>query len=253
MSAIEFSRAMSSATRVAMLRLLATKDMTVDEIARKLSVNTMTVRHHLIILSRLGMIKEVGEERRKVGRPVVRYRVTRKPMSVEFPRRHYEILSEILLQSLIHTLGREKAKATLRQMGREFGANLARELTEKHGIEKWNMKALGKHLVEQHLDEIGAVPEIVDATDRSIRFRMHNCLLSELAKEYPDFACDGFDCYMFEALIRRTIGKAEVEQAMCVARGEPYCEYVVRSLRAHNRTGPPHAPAGPNSLTKEPA
>jgi len=233
-TAIEFSRGMSSPTRVDMLRLLATKDMSAGDIATKLSLKTMTVRHHLSILQRIGMVEQVGQERRKVGRPVVKYRVTRKPMSIEFPRRHYEILSQILLQSLVHTLGREKAKVTLRQRGREFGANLARELTEKHGIQKWNMKALREYLVEQHLNEIGAVPEIVDATDRSIRFRMHNCLLSELAKEYPDFACDGFDCYMFEAVMKGTIGKADVEQARCAARGDPYCEYVVRSSRARD-------------------
>lgn len=215
-----------------MLRVLATKDMTAGEIASKLSLKTMTVRHHLSILHRIGMVEQLGEERRKVGRPVVKYRVTRKPMSIEFPRRHYEILSQILLQGLIRTLGREKAKVTLRQMGRDFGANLARELSEKHGIQKWNMKALRKHLVEQHLNEIGAVPEIVEATDRSIRFRMHNCVLSELAKEHPDIVCEGFDDGLFEAAIKGTIGTAEIEQARCIAHGDPYCEYVIRSSRA---------------------
>ena len=240
LSIVDFSRAMSSATRVGMLRLLATKDMTVGEIASSLSLKTMTVRHHLNILTRIGMVKEAGQERRDVGRPVVRYRVTRRPMSVEFPRRHYEILSEILLQGLIRALGREGTKSTLQQMGREFGANLAKDLTAKYGVEKWNIETLKEYLVEKHLDEMGAVPEVVEATDRLVRFRTHNCLLSELAKKYPDFACDGFDCYMFEAAVKGTIGKADVEQAKCVAHGDPYCEYVIRAVRAHNRTDPTH-------------
>lgn len=215
------------------LRLLATKDMTVGEIASKLSLKTLTVRHHLNILSRIGMVEEAGQERREVGRPVVKYRVTRRPMSVEFPRRHYEILSKILLQSLIRALGRKKTKSTLRQMGREFGAALARDLTAKYGVQKWNMRALKEYFVEQHLEEIGTVPEIVQATDRSVSFRMHNCLLSELAKEYPDFACDGFDCCMFDAAVKGMIGEADVEQVRCIAHGDPYCEYLIRSLRAH--------------------
>jgi len=215
-----------------MLRLLATKDMTAEEIADKLSLKTITVRHHLNTLSRLGMIEEAGEERRKVGRPVVRYRVTQKPMSIEFPRRHYEILSEILLKSLIRTLGRERTKVTLRQMGREFGASLARDLTARYAVENWNMKTLQKYLVELHLDEIGAVPEILEATDRSIRFRMHNCVLSELAKKHPDVVCEGFDDGLFEAAVKGTIGKAEIEQARCIAHGDPYCEYTIRSSRA---------------------
>lgn len=219
--------------RVGILRLLATKDMTVGEIASKLSLKTLTVRHHLNILSRIGMVEEAGQERREVGRPVVKYRVTRRPMSVEFPRRHYEILSKILLQSLIRALGRKKTKSTLRQMGREFGAALARDLTAKYGVQKWNMRALKEYFVEQHLEEIGTVPEIVQATDRSVRFRMHNCLLSELAKEYPDFACDGFDCCMFDAAVKGMIGEADVEQVRCIAHGDPYCEYLIRSLRAH--------------------
>lgn len=215
------------------LRLLATKDMTVGEIASKLSLKMLTVRHHLNILSRIGMVEEAGQERREVGRPVVKYRVTRRPMSVEFPRRHYEILSKILLQSLIRALGRKKTKSTLRQMGREFGAALARDLTAKYGVQKWNMRALKEYFVEQHLEEIGTVPEIVQATDRSVSFRMHNCLLSELAKEYPDFACDGFDCCMFDAAVKGMIGEADVEQVRCIAHGDPYCEYLIRSLRAH--------------------
>lgn len=250
-SAIEFSRAMSSPTRIDILRLLATKDMTAGEIASKLSVKTMTVRHHLNILSRIGMVKEAGQERREIGRPVVRYRVTRKPMSVEFPRRHYEILSEILLQSLIRALGREKTKITLRQMGRAFGANLARDLTAKHGVESWDMKALKEYLVEKHLDEIGAVPEIVEATDRSVKFRTHNCLLSELAREYPDFACDGFDCYLFKAVVSGTIGKADVEQVRCIGRGDPYCEYAIRSPRPTGRAAVTYARAGRPLLTSK--
>lgn len=230
-SAIEFSRAMSSRSRVDMLKLLATKDMTADEIADKLSLKTITVRHHLNVLSRIGMISEVGEERRKVGRPVTRYRVTQKPMSIEFPRRHYEMLSEILLQSLVRTLGREKTKVTLRQMGREFGANVAKDLTAKYGVEKWNMKALKEYLVEKHLDEIGAVPEIIEATDRTVKFKMHNCVLSELAKEHPDIVCEGFDDGMFEAIIKGTISRADVQQAKCIAHGDPYCEYEIRSAR----------------------
>jgi predicted ArsR family transcriptional regulator len=227
LSAIEFSRAMSSRSRVDLLRLLATKDMTADEIAEKLFLKTITVRHHLNMLNRVGMIEEADEERRKVGRPVVRYRVTKKPMSVEFPRRHYEILSEILVQTLIRTLGREKTKVTLRQMGREFGANVARDLTAK----KWSMKALKEYVVEKHLDEIGAVPEIVEATDHSVKFKMHNCVLSEVAKKHPDVVCEGFDDGLFEAIIKGTIGKADILQAKCIAHGDPYCEYVISSLR----------------------
>lgn len=230
---------------------MATKDMTADEIADKLSLKTITVRHHLNILSRLGMIEEVGEERRKVGRPVVRYRVTQKPMSIEFPRRHYEILSEILLNSLIRTLGRERTKVTLREMGREFGTKLARDLSVRYRLQSWNMKTLKKCLVELHLDEIGAVPEIVEATDRSIRFRMHNGVLSELAKEYPDVVCEAFDDGLFEAMVKGTIGKAEIEQAKCIAHGDPYCEYVIRSPRPLDRVGLTYARTGGPLLTSK--
>jgi len=209
--------------------LLATKDMTAEEIGRKLSLKTISVRHHLNMLSLLGMIKEAGEERRKVGRPVVRYRVAQKPMSVEFPRRHYEILSNVLLQSLIRTIGRERTKAILGAMGREFGANLARELATKHGVEKWNMYALKRYFVELHLDEIGAVPEIVEATDRSVRFRMHNCVLSEMAREHPDLVCGGFDDGLVQGVISGTIQAANTRQLKCVAHGDAFCEYMVHT------------------------
>ncbi len=213
------------------MKLLATKDMSAAELAQILSLKTITVRHHLNMLKLLGMIREASEQRGKVGRPIVRYHATQKPISVEFPRRHYEIISNILLQGLIRNLGPQKTKTTLWTMGHEFGSNLARELTSKHGVERWDMRMLKKYFVELHLDGMGAVPEIVEVTGQSVRYRIHNCVLSELAREHPDLVCGGFDDGLLDGLLKSTIPRAQAKQLRCVGRGDGFCEYVLYTVR----------------------
>ena len=73
MSAIEQGKALSSRSRLKMLDLLSRRPISVEELSREVSLKTVTVRHHLNMLKRIGLVEEYGEEHRKIGRPVIRY------------------------------------------------------------------------------------------------------------------------------------------------------------------------------------
>ena len=228
MSAIEQGKALSSRSRLKILDLLSRRPMSVEELSQEVSLKTITVRHHLNMLKRVGLVEESGEERRKIGRPVARYQATQKPVSIQYPTRQYELLSETLVRALIEALGREKAGHALKKIGRNLGERLAKEITEQRGVTRWNMDAFKKYIVEEHLAELGAIPEIVSYDSKEVQFRMHNCIFRELALKYPDLVCEKLDEGLMETLLGGTVGRAHVDQTKCVAHRDKFCEYVIR-------------------------
>ena len=57
---------------------------------------------------------------------------------------------------------------------------------------------------------------------------MRNCVFLGLAKEYPDLSCEQLGKGLMETLLKRTIGKARVDETKCVAYNDRFCEYVIR-------------------------
>jgi len=228
MNDTELGKAMSSRSRLQILDLLSRRPMSIEELSREVSLKTITVRHHVNMLKRIGLVEEHGEERRKIGRPVLRYQSSQKPMSIQYPKRQYELLSGTLVRGLVQALGREEAADALRRIGREVGENLAREISGHKGVTHWDSEAFKKYVVEEHLSEVGAVPEIVEYDSKKIRFRMHNCVFFELAKEYPDLICENLDEGLMETLLKGTLGRGHADQTKCVVHNDAFCEYVIR-------------------------
>jgi predicted ArsR family transcriptional regulator len=228
MSGIELAKALSSRSRLEILGFLSRRPMSVEELSQEVSLKTITVRHHVNLLKRAGLVEEYGEERRKIGRPVVRYQATQKPVSIQYPTRRYELLSEILVQALLEAIGRKRAGDILKKIGGTLGEKFASEITEQKRVARWNIETLRKYVVDEHFSELGGIPEIVDHDSRRMQFRMHNCIFRELAVKYPDLVCENLDEGLMKALLGETVGKAHMDQSKCVAHGDKFCEYAVR-------------------------
>ena len=228
MSTTELGKAVSSHSRLQILDLLSRRPMSIEELSQEVSLKTITVRHHVNMLKRIGLVEEHSEELRKIGRPVLRYQSTQRPISIQFPKRQYELLSSSLMRGLVEIVGRDKAGDILKKIGRNLGERLAREITDENKVANWDMEALKKYIVEAHLSHVGAVPEVLEQDSRKIRFRMYNCVFYELAKEYPDLVCEKLDDGLMETLLKGTVGKAHVDQTKCVAHHDEFCEYVIR-------------------------
>ncbi len=69
----------TSKTRRLILHLLSTQAMSVKEIAKKLSMEPIAIRHHIRVLKNSGAIEEWEHKRGKVGRPVIKYRAVQVP------------------------------------------------------------------------------------------------------------------------------------------------------------------------------
>jgi DNA-binding transcriptional ArsR family regulator len=65
MSGIELGKALSSRSRLEILGFLSRRPMSVEELSQEVSLKTITVRHHVNLLKRTGLVEELGKN---VGR-----------------------------------------------------------------------------------------------------------------------------------------------------------------------------------------
>jgi predicted ArsR family transcriptional regulator len=225
-SEVEAYRALSSKSRLEILRLLYRKPLSVDEIAESLGLQPITVRHHLQSLEETGFIESYEERAGVVGRPKVYYMIAKKPKIVSFPKRRYLTLSSFLLSTLQFILGANRTKKILKKVGREMGKNTVKEIEFKHDIKAWSLKLYEDFFIKKYLKEAGAEPEIVESSDKRIVYRLHNCLFFELALKMPEMMCDVLH-ESFHQGLSDAIGKeVKISRLTCMGRGDPYCEHV---------------------------
>ena len=218
-------RALSSRSRLEILKQLYRGPLSVEEMAQKLGLQPITIRHHLRSLEEAGFIEAYEERGGSVGRPKIHYKMVKQPPLVSFPKRRYLMLSSFLINTLQFMLGANKAKKILRKTGLDMGENTARRLETEHEIREWSPKTYEQFFVKGHLEEVGAEPEIVEVSDKKIVYRLHNCLFSELSAKMPEIMCDVIHQSFYEGLVKAMDKDMKINRHTCMAEGDPYCEH----------------------------
>jgi len=221
----EAYRALSSKSRLDILKLLYRKPMSVEEIAAELGLQPITIRHHLQSLEEAGFIEAYEERAGSVGRPKIHYKIVKEPPLVSFPKRRYLMLSSFLINTLQFVLGTNKAKKILRKAGLDMGENTAKRLESEHEIKEWSLKAYEQFFVRGYLQEVGAEPGIVEVSDKKIVYRLHNCLFFELSVKMPEIMCDVIHESFHEGLVKVMGKEMKINRHTCMAKGDPYCEH----------------------------
>jgi predicted ArsR family transcriptional regulator len=80
-------RALSSKSRVSILELLYKKPYSIDELAEKLGLQPITIRHHIQTLIDAGLLDSFEERSGVPGRPKVYYKVAKSLPIVSFPKK----------------------------------------------------------------------------------------------------------------------------------------------------------------------
>jgi len=218
-------RALSSKSRLDILKLLYRKPMSVEEIAERLGLQPITIRHHLQSLVEAGFIEATEERAGSVGRPKIYYRIVKEPPLVSFPKRRYLMLSSFLINTLQLLLGVNRAKKILRRAGLDMGENTARRLESEHEIREWSPKAYEQFFVRGYLEDVGAEPEIVEVSEKKIVYHLHNCLFFELSIKMPEIMCDVLHESFHEGLVKAMGKEMKISRLTCMAKGDPYCEH----------------------------
>ncbi len=223
----EAYRALSSKSRLGILKLLYRKPMSVEEIAGMLNLQPITIRHHLQSLVEAGFIETYEERAGSVGRPKIYYKTVREPQIVSYPKRRYLMLNKFIINTLRYVLGEDQAKKILKKAGQEMGENTAKRLESEHEIKDWSIKTYEEFYVKDYLEKMGAEPEIIEVNDEKITYRLHNCLFFEMAIKMPEIMCDTLHESFHEGLTK-TMGKnVKINRLTCMSKGDPYCEHSI--------------------------
>jgi predicted ArsR family transcriptional regulator len=217
--------ALSSASRLEILKLLHKKPLSVDEIAKLVNLQPITVRHHLHSLEDAGFVESYEEKKGSVGRPKVYYKIAKEPTVVGYPKRRYLTLSNFMIRTLQLLIGSKRASKLLRRVGKNMGESVIKEIESKHDVKEWSPEAFKEFFINGYLEEAGAEPEIVKDDENQVVFRVHNCLFLELAVKMPEMMCDVLHESFHEGVTKALGKQAKINRSTCMAKGDPYCEH----------------------------
>jgi predicted ArsR family transcriptional regulator len=165
----------------------AAEPVTVAEVATLFGLHPNVARHHLDRLVADGWLEVAhrrGPERSGgpgAGRPAKHYEASAKEVSLEFPRRRYDLLAELLVR-VVERLEPERAAEVAEEIGREYGRQIADEvgLPEDAGFDV-AVTAVAKAMMGVGF-ETEAQPE-----DRTLLTRF--CPFGDTAANHPEIVC----------------------------------------------------------------
>lgn len=223
----ETFHALGSDSRMKILHLLVRGEHTISELAHALDLHTATVRYHLSVLLRDGLIEQgVRRLAGVVGRPTVVYRIRAEHRSAGFPPRQYELLSEILLQMVIESEERPDWGRKLYAAGHKSGTTIVRTLA---GTEtEWTPGRFVDLVLDGAFAGMGMDTQVVEMDRDRVQYRLFTCPFQELATKYPDVICDHLDVGFHEGIAAALGPDVVHERLSCIGHGNPFCEYRLR-------------------------
>ncbi|HLG50375.1 MAG TPA: winged helix-turn-helix transcriptional regulator [Chloroflexota bacterium] len=202
-------------TRRAILDLLKRHGRaTLDQLAREIGVVPMTIRAHLAILERDGLV-EYHQERGKVGRPRFVYCLTQQAQE-HFPK-SYEALCNRVLDA-VTSPSCAVAPAVLAERIAESWAS--------ERLDRVSGKSLRErvHIVAAIRTEEGAMASATETPDGSMIIQQWHCPASCVARRHPDVVCAAEMSY-----IQRLLG-VPIERVSWRLEGADTCSYRIPSV-----------------------
>jgi len=190
--------------------------MTVTDISVQVGLHPNTVRFHLGVLTKQGLISHHSEERDIRGRPHILY--SANAARVHSGRRNYRLLAQVLVTFASEAMMR-KGRKTLMSAGTAWGRRLANQRVG------FSVETPLQQLVYS-LTELGFEPELATPST-SPKILMHQCPFLEAAEQSWTTVCTvhlglmrGLICgYKMPMVIERL--DPFVEPSLCVVALSP--------------------------------
>jgi predicted ArsR family transcriptional regulator len=198
------------------LYLLKSKGpQTAAQLAKRLGVTAMAVRHHLYGFDKDGLV-ESADQHRPVGRPVRVWRLTERA-EARFPESHAELTLEIIA-AMRATFGEEGLDRLLAERTRlQLRAYRERIRVAGDGSLEGRVRVLAAIRREQ-----GYMAECVTRADGTLLLRENHCPICVAAK-----SCQGL-CREELGLFRAVLGtQVQVERTDHILAGASRCAYVI--------------------------
>jgi predicted ArsR family transcriptional regulator len=223
----EVYRALASKSRADILKLLYKKPHNIAELAEKLTLRPITVRHHVQFLMEAGLLESYEERSGTSGRPTNYYKITKSLPIVNFPERHYLLLSSFLVDTILLSIGEQKTREIITKAGYKMGKEVVKQLEQKYSVKKWSPKEFAEFFVKGYLEETGTEPEIIAESDERVIYRLHNCIFFELALKKPNLICDVLHRQFHRGVCAGMGGNVKDCQETCMGHGDDFCEHIV--------------------------
>lgn len=189
--------------------LLARERCTINDLAEEVSINPISVRHHINKLEAEGLVSS-EEERHGVGRPRRLYFLTEKGRE-RFPT-HYIRLTTRLLEQLKETMPEAMVARLFSQMAQELATNHQQEM------EGLPIEARLDRMA-QLLGEEGFTVEWERQGDE-YHIREVNCPYYHVGQDHPEV------CSVDQTLIS-TLLSVPAQKVKCMLHGDAHCTYIV--------------------------
>jgi DeoR family suf operon transcriptional repressor len=188
---------------------------TVAELAARLNITPVSVRHHLSTLQAEGLVKST-EERQGVGRPRLIYTLTEAGQD-RFPARYLR-LSERLLDELKASLPPRALEEMFTHMAAGMVAEFATRFEGKSLEEKMALliEVLG---TEGFLARWNRTGETISLTE-------YSCPYLRIGQRHPEV------CAIDQTVIQQVLN-ASVEKTTCVLDGADRCVFVISPGEIH--------------------
>ena len=220
-------KALASDSRWKILNTLAEDPKDINEIADRVGLKAITVRHHLSSLTQAGLVEPLPERRGGVGRPTTIYRITGENVRVSFPHRDYFLLNQMIIGGLPSILGSAATKDVLLRVAVKAGFDFLGKIAYENGLERWTLDSFRRLFVEGLLEKMGTKPEIVSHSENQLIYQEKNCLFFELAKTNPELICNALDQGFHDGVLKALGPDFEGERIKCMGHGDPYCRYKI--------------------------
>ncbi|MBU9724200.1 MULTISPECIES: helix-turn-helix transcriptional regulator [Bacillaceae] len=198
---LKITGVLSDPTRFSIYQYVAKqhRDVTVQEIADTFKIHANVARLHLTKLEDVNMLVSDTKKTGKGGRPSRYYNISNEVVSLQFPYRDYQRLSEIAIKTLA-SLGPAGEKGLV-ETGETFGRESAKEFVGSldQNLDQLSTKEKVKFIEKIAINQ-GLNPEIhYDEERNEITFRIFNCTYKELVENNRAI------CGMHHALINGII------------------------------------------------
>ena len=192
--------------------LLDTPRSTIKTLADAVSINAISVRHHLASLQADGLVTS-EEERHGVGRPRLVYSLTKKGTEI-FPSNYLELTDRLLLE-LNETMGAGELEHIFTRMAdrqiNELRADLKSLKTPAERIE----------YLTDRMEEGGHSISWQEAENGSYRLEVANCPYLHISKAHP-VVC-AYDEHLFKEVL-----DMEIEKVSSICNGDRVCCYLAK-------------------------
>ncbi|MFA9559396.1 helix-turn-helix transcriptional regulator [Evansella sp. AB-rgal1] len=200
------------------------RDVTVQEIADTFKIHANVARLHLTKLEDVNMLVSDTKKTGKGGRPSRFYHLSEEVVSLQFPYRDYQRLSEIAIETLA-SLGKAGEEALV-ETGRRFGLESAKSYLGSldQNIQQMDPKEKVTFIEKIALNQ-GLNPEIhYDDDKNEIVFRIYNCTFKEIAKN--TFAVCKMHHAMINGIFELFFGEIKLkEESRMFQKNEMACTY----------------------------